>query len=108
MLDDEADDGSFADDPDLRSSMRECVTEADVELHECKRDLFRERVYSINDITIGLDTTPVAAAACGIPRAVSGGKLAIDQRRLRQSWTPRRRPSAPASFHQQTRRLRSE
>ena len=41
------------------------MTEADVEqvLHECNRDPFREWVYSIDDIAIGLDTTPAAFAA---------------------------------------------
>ena len=47
-------------------------------LHECDRDPFRERAYSIDDITIGLDTTPAAAAACGIRGAMSGGKLTIE------------------------------
>ena len=56
-------------------------TEADVErvLHECKRDPLLERVYSIDDIAIGWDTTPAAAAACGIHGTVSGGNLTIDQ-----------------------------
>ncbi len=47
-------------------------------LHECDRDPVRERAYSIDDITIGLDTTPAAAAACGIRGAMSGGKLTIE------------------------------
>ena len=64
MLDDEADECGFADDPELSlDHAGVCVTEADVErvLHECDREPFREREYSIDDITIGLDTTPAAA-----------------------------------------------
>jgi hypothetical protein len=104
ILDDEADDGSFADDPELSlEPAGVCVTEADVErvLHECKRDPFCERVYSIDDITLWRHAAfPGQRAVASCPST----KLWLCD----GYWRPRRRPLAPASFYQQIRRPRSE
>ncbi len=46
---------------------------------DCDRDPFKEKVYSIDDVTIGVDVTPEVATACGVPGAVHGGKISVGQ-----------------------------
>ncbi len=50
-------------------------------MEECVRDRFNENVYSIDDKTIGIDGSPEVAAMCGIPGAVHGGNIYVEQAR---------------------------
>ena len=83
MMDDECDDD---DHPGLPLGLVDVdlgVTEADFEriLEECVRDPFVDKVFSIDDVTIGIDCSPEVAALCGIPGAVHGGKITVEQAR---------------------------
>ena len=98
MLDEE---GGDDDDHGSAEVAELYVAEADVErvLHECGREPFPDRVYSIDDITIGVDATPAAAAACGIPGVRSGGKISIEQAgRLRQLLERKRAAFSTSKF----------
>ena len=81
MMDDERDDDEGAGLPSDVVDAAMCVTEADFEriMGECDRDPFKEKVYSIDDVTIGIDVTPEVATACGVPGAVHGGKISVGQ-----------------------------